>query len=392
MAGNDSFTKILLSFDGTDTSTSISDINRGGSAHTWTANGNAQLDTGITKFGTATLLMDGTGDYISTPDSADFALGAGDFTIDFWFNVNTSGNGTLRGFAGQCNSTVTAASTSFRANIGTTNVISGIVADAGTGFTITGTTAITTTGWHHYAFLRTGNVLKLFLDGVQEGGDLAFTGTVNNSTNAFAIGRRGEQNNSFYFGSMDEFRLSVGIARWTTNFTPPTLAYGPDDLAADAASYAWTGQVAILRHSDIIIALPGSYNWSGQPITLNHLKRLSVDPIAYDWTGQNADLSYGFTISVAFGEYQWIGSDAALLKSFKLSTDTIAYLWTGVAVALEHGYELQAEPGSYEWLGTDIDFIFNPPPGPITDLYNRIPASKVKFWRQVHASSFMRRP
>ena len=232
--GNDTYTKILLHFNGSDAGTTITDDNAGGSAHTWTANGNANTDTGIVKFGTAALLCDGSGDYVTTPDHADLVLGSSDFTIDFWFNVAVAGNGTLRGFAGQCDSSALNSSTSFRCNIGTTNVISGAVADGVTAYTITGSTAIITTGWHHYAFVRTGNFLKLFLDGVQESTDLAIAVAVNNSANAFALGRRGEQNNSYYNGSLDEFRLSVGIARWTTNFTPPTDEYSAAQIITGA--------------------------------------------------------------------------------------------------------------------------------------------------------------
>src|SRR5262245_47256258 len=58
--GNDTYTKVLLHFNGTDASTTITDDNSGGSAHTWTAAGNAQIDTADYKFGAASGLFDGT--------------------------------------------------------------------------------------------------------------------------------------------------------------------------------------------------------------------------------------------------------------------------------------------------------------------------------------------
>ena len=91
--GNDGFTKVLLQFNGADASTTITDVNAGGSAHTWTANGNAQIDTAQSKFGGASLLCDGTGDYVTTPDHADFTLGSSDFTIDCWFQVQCGRRG-----------------------------------------------------------------------------------------------------------------------------------------------------------------------------------------------------------------------------------------------------------------------------------------------------------
>jgi hypothetical protein len=222
--GNDQYTRILLPFSGTDGSTSFRDICHGATPHTFTANGNAQIDTAQSKFGGSSGLFDGTGDYISTPDSGDFTLGSSDFTFDCWFNW--SGGSGVRGiFGAQADSGGTAAATPWVLDHNTTNVMRGLVSN-GAGFTVvTGTTAITTTGWHHYAFVRTGNTLKLFIDGTQEGGDVAFASSVVNSSNLLAIGQGGEFTTSPWDGWIDEFRLSVGIARWTANFTPPTIPY-----------------------------------------------------------------------------------------------------------------------------------------------------------------------
>lgn len=221
--GNDAFTKILLHMDGADASTTFTDSNAGGSAHTWTAAGNAQIDTAIKQLGTAAGLFDGTGDFITTPDHADFTLGAGDFTVDFWFN-RAGGDGLARFICGQGDSGGTTASRSIMVVLNATNTIQAAVIEGGVQTSVTSTTTFMATGWHHVAFVRTGNVLKLFIDGVQEGGDVAFTGTVNNSTNAFGIGCLGELTTLAFNGSIDEFRLST-IARWTSNFTPPTAAY-----------------------------------------------------------------------------------------------------------------------------------------------------------------------
>jgi hypothetical protein len=229
MAGNDSYTKVLLQFDGSDASTTITDVAFGATPATWTAAGNAQLDTSIVKFGTAALLLDGTGDEITASDSANFDYGSGDWTVDFWFN-RAGGDGANRFIFGQGDSGI-ANGLSVFANLTTGNVMRGVVtADGSTQVTVTGTTTYTATGWHHCAFVRTGNTLKLFLDGVQEGGDVAFSSTVHNSTNTMAIGGTGAATTLLWNGSLDEFRISIGIARWTTGFTPPTEAYSIDGI------------------------------------------------------------------------------------------------------------------------------------------------------------------
>ena len=65
-------TKLLIHADGADGSTSFTDSSASG--HTITANGNAQVDTDQKEFGTGSLLCDGTGDYLSIPDHADWDL------------------------------------------------------------------------------------------------------------------------------------------------------------------------------------------------------------------------------------------------------------------------------------------------------------------------------
>jgi len=90
------------------------------------------------------------------------------------------------------------------------------------------TTTITDTNFHHVALVRNGNDLILFLDGLQED-TFNFTGlTTQESSGKLSIGRSGEFNGQYFNGHVDEFRISKGIARWTTNFTPPTVAY--DDV------------------------------------------------------------------------------------------------------------------------------------------------------------------
>lgn len=249
MAGNDDFTKILLHMDGVDASTTFTESAHAGAAHTWTAAGNAQIDTGITKFGTGTGLFDGTGDYITTPDHADFTLGSGDFTVDFWFN-RAGGDGAARFICGQSDNAGTTTTRAFQVLLSTGNVVLFSCFDAaGSATTVTGTTTFTATGWHHVAGVRTGNVLRLFVDGTQEGGDVAFSVAVNDSANAFGVGSLGEVTANTWNGSLDEFRLSVGIARWTANFTPPTAAYSAE------------GHAAVKRFAGVPFASPNRGVW-----------------------------------------------------------------------------------------------------------------------------------
>ena len=221
--GNDAFTKILLHMDGTNGGTTFTDSNLGGSVHAWTAN-SATTNTGTLKFGSASANFGAAVGWIDTPDSADFALGSGDWTIDFWFN-RQGGDGTRRIACGQINSSAALASQSVYLELGPANVMLLQTSDGSSAFTITGTTTITTTGWHHVAAVRTGSTLKLFVDGIQEGGNLTAPGSIPDSPSKFSVGRVGEFTTLTWNGFIDEFRLSVGIARWTANFAPPAAPY-----------------------------------------------------------------------------------------------------------------------------------------------------------------------
>ena len=87
VSGIGSETKLLLHCDGTDESTTITDSSPT-TAHTMTAAGNAKLDTTIKKFGTASLQLDGTGDWVTAPDDADFVLSGGTWTWEGWVYLN----------------------------------------------------------------------------------------------------------------------------------------------------------------------------------------------------------------------------------------------------------------------------------------------------------------
>jgi hypothetical protein len=223
VVGNDDYTTVLLHFDGADAATTFTDSNVGGSAHTWTAAGNAQLDTAAKEFGSASLLLDGTGDSISTPAHADVDFGSGDFTVDLWFN-RAGGDGTTRGMVIYDNAAESAPA--FRISLNASNQVAVGAFHSGGNTQFTSTSTFTATGWNHVAFVRTGNTLKLFINGTQEGGDQSYVESIRDTTPTTVwIGQWGA--NRFYFnGWIDEVRISKGLARWTANFTPSSSAYG----------------------------------------------------------------------------------------------------------------------------------------------------------------------
>jgi hypothetical protein len=224
---------ILLHFDAInsppDSPPIIFDENTAGQDHIWSSAGNAAISSATFKFGNASLLLDGTGDFSTTPDSQDFSFGVEDFTIDCWFNCTATG-GTTRNLAGQRDSGLTAAGSAWAISRTTGNVMRFEAFVGSSTFTVTGTTQFTdvlNTGWNHIACVRVGNILRLFINGSQQGGDQAITGSLNNSIQLIGIGSLGGSTANSWLGSIDEFRMTIGTARWTSNFTPPTAADTP---------------------------------------------------------------------------------------------------------------------------------------------------------------------
>lgn len=67
---------------GADGSTTF--VDQSSFARALTAVGNAQVDTAVQQFASPTALFDGTGDFVTAADSADFDFGSGAFTVEAW--------------------------------------------------------------------------------------------------------------------------------------------------------------------------------------------------------------------------------------------------------------------------------------------------------------------
>lgn len=212
--GMDSYIKALLHFNGANDGTVFTDE----TGKTWTANGNAKTSTAQRAYGTASVLFDDTGDYLSTPDHADFHFDTGDFTIEAWARLDsiTSSRGGFFSQGGSDNDVVGF----YHVN----NSVRFIAVSGGVVKAYFYTDAILAANrWHHVAVVRNGSNVYIFVDGVSQ----SLTVSTAISTNALPdlatpvyIGSRVYDGLNDYDGYIDEFRVSKGIARWTADFAP----------------------------------------------------------------------------------------------------------------------------------------------------------------------------
>jgi hypothetical protein len=215
----DLYTKVLLHMNGADASTTFTDE----TGRTWTRYGDSQIDTAEYKFGGASGLFDGTGDYLSAANSADFDFGTGDWTIDFW--VRRNGVSAYRGVIGAASESgvgwCLGMSQYLDGKIELTSKASGVWK-----VDLTMSEASVNTEWAHIAVVRDGNWVNAYLNGVNKATKEITGYTYNSAGIGASIGRLyPDANNYYWVGHIDEMRISKGIARWTANFTPPTREY-----------------------------------------------------------------------------------------------------------------------------------------------------------------------
>jgi len=229
----DSYTKMLLHCDGTDESTTITDS--GYTGHAPSAEGDAQIDTAQSVFGTGSILFDGTGDYVSIADHADFNMSTGAVTIDFWYRQN-SGDGGLFTQRADDDNLVNLYYDDSEDTL-TFTIQSGGGADE---VTLTGTASISAGIWYHIAVIRgwggAGNGWALCINGTAIDTETV-SATWPNIAGDFWVGAAWYRSvhpdtTTHTNGWIDEFRVSKGVARWTSNFTPPTQEYPFADTGA----------------------------------------------------------------------------------------------------------------------------------------------------------------
>lgn len=207
-------TELLCLFDGADAATTCPELSELGRPLTF--NGNAQLDTADKLYGTAALLLDGTGDYVTIPNTADLsvATSAGDKTIEAWFKISATGK--VHTITGKRDGSGAEEHT-FQIDSTEHLIFSGFNSSAV--ISLTSTSTITTGTWHHAAATRIGTTWYLHLDGVMEASGVQ-SGTPATNTGVFYIGRDAFNTSRDFQGAIDSVRITAPGRYTSANFTP----------------------------------------------------------------------------------------------------------------------------------------------------------------------------
>ena len=216
--------KLLMPFNGSNGATSASDLSN--KNNTSSFSGNAQISTAQSKFGGSSLAFDGTGDKITIGDSYwNDAISTGDFTIEYWLrlNVQSTSQRTITNYSGSTNG--------WGMYYSSSNYLEFFWNHSSTFYYINNATggaksAIPNDTWTHVAVTRSDDTWRLFLNGTAENTRTSLAHTiVTSSQNELTLGCRPDTGTQYLNGYIDDLRITVGEARYTSNFTAPTTAH-----------------------------------------------------------------------------------------------------------------------------------------------------------------------
>jgi len=199
---------LLLHGNGTNGGTTITDSSS--AARTLTPSGNTNTSTAQFKYGSASIKFDGSGDHLSCPHNSAFNFGTGDFTVEFWCRWISKANfqsAYIMGGGGG----------SLRIGTSDGNGLFAVTIGGSIDTIETGAQPVIGT-WYHFAFVRTAGVVKIFRDGVQRA-SASNSGSISQTATIY-LGSTGASSSMNAY--LADYRVTGGVARYTTTFTPPT--------------------------------------------------------------------------------------------------------------------------------------------------------------------------
>jgi hypothetical protein len=153
--------------------------------------------------------------FIDTPASSNWAVGTGDFTIE-WFQYQTTTTGFQRAFTVDDYNSIDI-------GVSVENATFYYWNNSGVRYSSASSTVINT--WYHWAVVRQSGVTKIYRNGTLRGSQITDANNINNTTDELTIGNENTPSTiAAFVGYITNFRWVKGLAVYTGNFTAPTSA------------------------------------------------------------------------------------------------------------------------------------------------------------------------
>jgi hypothetical protein len=162
------------------------------------------------------MYFDGTGDFLSVPNSSAFTLGTNSFTIEFWLYPIAATTGWVLGKG----DAATAAGSTLSFYLAGTNW------EFYSGSSTLGLTKPTLAAntWQHVAVVRNSTTITIYLNGTSVSSLSVGTTSINTTTQPVQLG---SYSTGGYNGYVSNFRIVNGAALYTSSFVPPTAPLTP---------------------------------------------------------------------------------------------------------------------------------------------------------------------
>ena len=305
---------------------------------------NVSINTVTKKYGTGSFYFPGNGTSVLYTDSgaAGFPIGIGDFTVECWVYITNTVDGTYAIFSNR---------SSGSCFFGIDQISGGTcrLFQYPSGASAT----MSLNQWNHVAAVRSSGSTKVYLNGV---GSSGVSDSNNYSSPYCQIGADTINGAWGITGYVDDFRLCIGQAVYTSNFTPPT---GPlPATATTTATYTvysgGSSLVWVKNRND------GSYWHNLFPMSFGGTKRHFSNNGQPFYTGTFlAPIPTGFTLKGDDPNYNANGGLYASWTFRKQAKffDVVTYTGTGSNLTVNHN--LGSAPGciiikdtsnAYNWI------------------------------------------
>jgi hypothetical protein len=183
--------------------------------------GDAQISTTQSKFNTSSMYFDGTGDYLTSGASSRLYDWQGNITVEAWIypsSLNGSGS-QVYGIVGTHSSSLDGKTLLYVYGNGKPGIgkvgVNEITGSAGN---------IVAGSWQHLAVVRSGSTTTIYVNGNSVGSGTTAVWSTGSSPIYIAYAA---SPNIVFNGYINDLRITNGLARYTTNFTPSAVPF-PD--------------------------------------------------------------------------------------------------------------------------------------------------------------------
>ena len=259
-----------------------------------TSTGLPYIDTNQYKFGESSLYLDGSS-HVDVASDSKFAYNSEDFTVECFVRPTS-----LTGTQVVIDQRTAANQASINVDISATGAVRLYVLGS---YQITSATLITAGAWSHIAVSRASGVTRLFVNGTVQG--TTYTDANVYVAKPVAIGASFSASNKFT-GHIDEVRISRGVSRYTTTFTPTTQAF-TSDANTMLLMHLERNDVNDLNITSTIGSWVGLTYGSGTFVAINSNGQTSWSTSGANWNSSTAPtnnvLLSGVTIIGSAGQF-----------------------------------------------------------------------------------------